>query len=327
MKRLFFGILLVSLVFVSGCTMPDFIPVGGKYCKAIGLCTVEEKTVEIPDVIVIKNIDIPLVRDGRVGPNRKIDIFVTLENRDVDKPITLTYVGINPGIFKCVDCNKTNEKINPGQEKTFSFKVTSPDNSGTMALPGHLEVSVKYEYTSTRLATITYITKDTYIEYLQSGGKIPVNIINVPSDGPVELYLDISKIKQPVIIEDESTKTSLEEGKYQIYLEVLNKGSGEIDKIAPGKLTINFSDMNVKSCSEEFGGESCSGSSVTNIKDIVVRGQKPFKYYFSFDPSDSIKNELTEDRLTVTKKIIASAEYIYRISKPLDILVSPRAEY
>ncbi|RLJ02507.1 MAG: hypothetical protein DRP10_01135 [Candidatus Aenigmatarchaeota archaeon] len=325
MKRLFFGILLVSLVFVSGCTMPDSIPVGGKYCKAIGLCTVEEKTVEIPDVIVIKNIDIPVVRDGRIGPNREIDIFVTLENRDQDKPITLTYVGINPGIFKCVECEKTNEKINPGQEKTFSFKLTSPDNSGTMALPGHLEVSVKYEYTSTRLATITYINKNTYIEYLQSGGKIPVDIINVPSDGPVELYLDISKIKQPVIIEDESTKTSLEEGKYQIYLEVMNKGSGEIDKIAPEDLTINFRDMNVKSCSEEF--KIINKNKVKNIKPIIMRGQKPFKYYFSFDPSNSIKNELTEDRLTVTKKIIASAEYIYRIYKPLDILVSPRAEY
>jgi len=315
--------------------MPDFIPVGGKYCKAIGLCTVEEKTVEIPDVIVIKNIDIPVVRDGRIGPNREIDIFVTLENRDVDKPITLTYVGINPGIFSCKRENCTSEEeaekgdkvlnINPGQEKTFSFKVTSPDNSGTMALPGHLEVSVKYEYTSTRLATITYINKNTYIEYLQSGGKIPVDIINVPSDGPVELYLDISKIKQPVIIEDESTKTSLEEGKYQIYLEVMNKGSGEIDKIAPEDLTINFRDMNVKSCSEEF--KIINKNKVKNIKPIIMRGQKPFKYYFSFDPSNSIKNELTEDRLTVTKKIIASAAYIYRISKPLDILVSPRAEY
>jgi len=317
--------------------MPDFIPVGGKYCKAIGLCTVEEKTVEIPDVIVIKKIDIPLLRDGRIGPNREIDIFVTLENRDVDKPVTLTYVGINPGIFSCKRENCISEEeakrgdkvlnINPGQEKPFSFKVTSPDNLGTISLPGHLEVSVKYEYTSTRLATITYINKSTYVEYLQSGGKIPVDIINVPSDGPVELYLDISKIKQPVIIEDESTKTSLEEGKYQIYLEVLNKGSGEIDKIYPGKLTIEFEEMEFRTCSEEFGGESCSGSYVSNIKDIVVKGKKPFKYYFSFDPSDSIKDELTKDRLTVTKKIKAKAEYIYRISKPLDILVSPRAEY
>ena len=53
---------------------------------------------EIPDVIVIKKIDIPLMAGGRVKPNRGVDIFVTLENRDLDKPITLTYVGINPGI-------------------------------------------------------------------------------------------------------------------------------------------------------------------------------------------------------------------------------------
>lgn len=326
MRRLFLAILLVSVVFISGCTNNGFPPVGGKYCKAIGLCTVEEKPVEIPDVIVIKKIDIPLMAEGRIKPDREIDIFVTLENRDLDKPITLTYVGINPGIFTCVDCSDKGV-INPGQEKTFSFKVTSPDNPGTMALEAHLEVSAKYGYTSTRLATITYITKDTYIEYLQSGGKIPVNIINVPSDGPVELNLDISKIQQPVIIDEESTKLS--KGKYQIYLEVMNKGSGEIDKILPGDLTINFEKIELGTCSEEFGGESCSGNSVSNTDNITVRGQKPFRYYFSFNPSDSIENELSKDenRLTTTKKITASADYTYRIFKKVDILVSPRAEY
>ncbi len=323
MRRLFLGILLVSLVFISGCVDNGF-PVGGKYCKAIGLCNVEEKEVEIPDVIVIKKVDIPLLKGGEITPNREVDILVTLKNKDADKPITLTYVGINPGIFKCVNCSD-NGTIRPGQEKTFSFKVNSPDNKGTMALEGHLEVSVKYEYSSTRLATITYVTEDTYIEYLESGGKIPLDIINVPSDGPVELYLDISKIKQPVIIEEDSGTTP--EGKYQIYLKVINKGRGEIDKIKKEDLNIEFEDMVLGTCSEEFDGERCSGDSVKNTDDITIRGKKPFKYYFSFDPLYSIENDLSEDRLTTTKKITAEAEYIYRISKKIDILVSPGAEY
>ncbi len=334
MRWLFLGILLVSLVFISGCIDNGF-PVGGKYCKAIGLCNVEEKEVEIPDVIVIKKVDIPLLKGGEITPNREVDILVTLKNKDADKPITLTYVGINPGIFSCnrEGCISEEEAeegnigtINPGQEKTFSFKVNSPDNKGTMALEGHLEVSVKYKYTSTRLATITYVTKDTYIEYSQSEGKIPLDIINVPSDGPVELYLDISKIKQPIIIEEDSGTTP--EGKYQIYLKVMNKGSGEIDKISAGSLTINFEEMELGTCSEEFGGEGCGGDSVTNTDDITIRGKKPFRYYFSFDPSSSIKDELLEeDRLTTTKKISAEAEYIYRISKKIDISVSSGAEY
>ena len=550
MRKLFVAVFLFSIIFISGCTTPGGF--GEKYCSAIGICDVKEKEVEIPDIVVIKKIDIPLVRDGRIGPNRDVDIFVTLENKDVNKIITLTYVGINPGIFTCKEpenCEYSGETIGPGQDRVFSFKVTSPNNPGTIAIPGHLEFSVKYKYTSTRLATMTYITENTYIQYAKSGKEIPVQIINVPSDGPVELYLDISKIKQPVIVGDEGAKLSgmfakpkitggivlaatncndqckewgytggycssnkesghycslgycysgiysfelgsdecinyctcyteeicspncevrckdsgctaesepkpteckcadgtpcdqcvagfkpkycdatgnmvdncrkcgcpadkpncqsdgscttkptepsncpylscegenpvgclcgealttsqhlwccaagndgwgylasdkescqqapecaaktsepsepekpapKEEGKYQIYLEVMNKGSGEIDKISPGKLTIQFEEMELGTCSEEFGGESCSGSSVSNIKDIVVRGKKPFKYYFSFDPSDSIKDKLTGDKLTVTKKIEAKAEYIYRISKPLDILVSPRAEY
>ncbi len=238
MRWLFLGILLVSLVFISGCVDNGF-PVGGKYCKAIGLCNVEEKEVEIPDVIVIKKVDIPLLKGGEITPNRTFNILVTLKNKDADNIIELEYVGINPGIFTCVDCKKTNKKINPGQEKTFSFKVTSPDNPGTITLEGHLEVSVKYKYSSTRLATITYVTEDTYIEYSQSEGNIPLDILNVPSDGPVELYLDISKIKQPVIIEGEEDSGTTPEGKYQIYLKVMNKGSGEIDKIKE-KICINL---------------------------------------------------------------------------------------
>ncbi len=321
MRWLFLGILLVSLVFISGCVDNGF-PVGGKYCKAIGLCNVEEKEVEIPDVIVIKKVDIPLLKGGEITPNRTFNILVTLKNKDADKPITLTYVGINPGIFTCVDCSDDGT-INPGQEKLFNFEVNSPDNKGTMALEGHLEVSVKYKYSSTRLATITYVTKDTYIEYSQSEGKIPLDILNVPSDGPVELYLDISKIKQPIIIEEDSGTTP--EGKYQIYLKVMNKGRGEIDKIKKEDLNIEFEDMVLGTCSEEFGGEGCGGrSSVNNTDDITIRGKKPFKYYFSFDPSvDSIE----DDKLTTTKKISAEAEYIYRISKKIDISVSPGAEY
>ena len=412
MRKLFVAVFLFSIIFISGCTTPGGF--GEKYCSAIGICDVKEKEVEIPDIVVIKKIDIPLVRDGRIGPNRDVDIFVTLENKDVNKIITLTYVGINPGIFTCKEpenCEYSGETIGPGQDRVFSFKVTSPNNPGTIAIPGHLEFSVKYKYTSTRLATMTYITENTYIQYAKSGKEIPVQIINVPSDGPVELYLDISKIKQPVIVGDEGAKlsgmfakpkitggivlaekicpylsceqanepnclcgealttsqhpwccaagnkgwgylasdkkscqqapecaaktsessepekTKQEEGKYQIYLEVMNKGSGEIDKIAPGNLNIYFEDMEVKSCSEEF--KIINKNKVENIKPIIIRGQKPFKYYFSFDPSSSIKSELTknENILTITKRITANADYVYRLSKEINILVSPRAEY
>ena len=413
MRKLFVAVFLFSIIFISGCTTPGGL--GKKYCSAVGIdCDVKEKEVEIPDIVVIKKIDIPLVRDGRIGPNRDVDIFVTLENKDVNKIITLTYVGINPGIFTCKEpenCEYSDETIGPGQDRVFSFKVTSPNNPGTIAIPGHLEFSVKYKYTSTRLATMTYITENTYIQYAKSGKEIPVQIINVPSDGPVELYLDISKIKQPVIVGDEGAKlsgmfakpkitggiifaakicpylsceqanepnclcgealttsqhpwccaagnngwgylasdkkscqqapecaaktsessepekTKQEEGRYQIYLEVMNKGSGEIDKIAPGNLNIYFEDMEVKSCSEEF--KIINKNKVENIKPIIIRGQKPFKYYFSFDPSSSIKSELTknENILTITKRITANADYVYRLSKEINILVSPRAEY
>ena len=207
--KIIIGLCLISILFISGCTNlnPELEK---KYCSIIGICNVVVKDVEIPDVIVIDNIKIPALAGGRVKPNRNIDILVTLKNRDVDKPITLTYASISdPGIFTCIDCKKNNEtSISPGQLKTFSFTVKSPSNKGTIALPGHLEFSVKYKYRSTRLATITFIGKNDYMDYLESGGKVPVSIINIPSDGPVELNLDISNIHQPVVIDDESIMSS-----------------------------------------------------------------------------------------------------------------------
>ncbi|MCK4730209.1 MAG: hypothetical protein KAT28_02720 [Candidatus Aenigmarchaeota archaeon] len=518
---------LISVLFISGCTVNPELE--RKYFSVIGEGTVEEKEVEIPDVIVIESIKIPALAGGRIKPDREIDIIVTLKNRDVNKPITLTYAGISDsGIFTCINCGDSGEKsISPGQLKTFSFTVKAPSNEGTIALPGHLEFSVKYKYTSTRLATITFIGKDDYMDYLESGGKVSISIINIPSDGPVELDLDISNIHQPVVIEDRvissklqsngknselmneiadsffgkvvfaadcsvgdtgwgeassygcigndkrcfggnciecdgkmvnglcwyeseysknqncnevcytrngvyngncewvdencivckefhpgarcsgvgekeapyynpitnyclsnngiydcnakvtlSTSTGVDsaricacngdnivdyddssgssddssgsgssddssgsggsgssgssssssyedKGEHQIYLEVLNKGSGEIDIIETGNLDISFEDMGLEVCSEEFGGKSCGGTTTFNNESIVVRGSNPFRYYFSFTPNTDI---IGGNSITATKKVEVSAEYIYRLPQTIDILVSPRAE-
>lgn len=256
MRKLVLGLLLISVIFLSGCTNL----VGEKYCSAIGLCTVEETEVEIPDVIVIEDIKIPYMADGRVRPGSLQDIIITLKNRDENKPVKITYVGIsNPGIFT-VKSSSATATINPGQLKTFTFQVEAPDNQGTIALPGHLELSVRYEYTSHRLATITYIDREVYRQYLESGAKVNVDINNNPSDGPVELYLDISNIRQPAIID----KSRSEQESYQIYLKLINRGSGEIDKINTGNLQMEIEGASLEVCSDEFGGEGCTGSTSTS---------------------------------------------------------------
>ena len=304
-------IVFLILVLFSGCI--DTLPVGGKYCSEIGLCKVEEKPVEIPDIITIEEVKVLPIVGNRVKPDAKLEIIVTLKNRDEDKPVTLTEVRINPGIFTCIDCEEKMLELNPGQIKTLTFIVTAPPNEGTLALPAHLEVSVEYKYTSSRLATITFIDRGTFVEYIEGGGKIDVSIINVPSDGPVELYLDISKIQQPVIL-DETT--------LNFYLEVRNKGSGEVEEIEKNALEITLENMEFVDCSEEFDGKECKEGEVTNKEPITIRGPTPKKYYFSIKPSI----ETLKDQLTVTKKITAKAEYTYRITHPIELLVSPRAE-
>jgi hypothetical protein len=320
--RILIAIAISTIILLSGCTNNIDFPVGQKlYCSPIGECDVEEKNVEIPDIITIKEVKVLPIVGNRVRPNSEVDILVTLENRDSEKPITIKDIRINPGIFNCscsgCKCEYSKPRINPGQIKTFDFKVKAPDIEGTLAISATLEVSVKYSYESVRKASITFIKEKTFKEYIEGGKKIPVSIINVPSDGPVELYLDISKIYQPVILDPKKS--------YQIYLEVRNKGSGEIDKIDIGNLILKLQNMILEDCSDEFGGEDCKGESeVSNTKKIVLRGNIPKKYYFSFNSSSDL--EIPQGQLTVTKTITAKASYIYRISKSIELIVSPRAE-
>jgi len=321
--RILTAITILLIILFSGCTSTTPFPVGQKlYCSVVGDCNVEEKSVEIPDIIVIKEVKVLPIVGNRVRPNSSVDILVTLENKDSEKPITINDIRINPGIFVCTckgcSCEYTSQpKINPGQIKTFNFRVKAPDIEGTLAISATLEVSVKYSYESVRKASITFISEEVFKQYVESGKKIPVSIINVPSDGPVELYLDISKIYQPVILDREKS--------YQMYLEIRNKGSGEIEKIDKGKLTLEFENLVLEDCSDEFGGEGCKDSDNTrNTEEIVIRGNIPKKYYFSFRPSNSLK--IPSGQLTKTEIITAKASYIYRISKLIEIIISPRAE-
>ncbi len=318
-NKIFATILILTVILFSGCTMPDTLPVGDKYCAEIGLCEKDVKEeVEIPDIITIKEIKFLTISGERVSPNTTVDVMVKLKNRDENKPVNLEDVRINPGIFSCgcdrCNCNDSYE-MNPGQIKSFTFTIKSPDNEGTIAMEGQVSASVKYEYTSSRKATITFTKKRTVVEYIEGGKKIPIHISNVPSDGPVDLYLDISQIQQPVILDNP--------GPYNMYLEVRNKGAGEVDKIEADDLNLTMENMGFVDCSEEFGGESCSGDRVKNNKKITVRGPNPSKYYFAIDTS---KVSVPSNQLTVVKTITAKSTYTYRISKSRNLLVSPRAQ-
>ena len=316
MKNKVFAIILIfAIILFSGCTT-NILPVGGKYCSEIGLCEKEVKeNVEIPDIITISEIKFLPIQGNRVRPNTTLDVIVTLKNKDNNKPVELTDVRINPGIFSC-SCNdcicNDSGKMNPGQNKSFTFTIKSPDNEGTIAMEGQIRVSVNYEYASSRKATITFTNRDTVVEYIEGGKKIPVHISNVPSDGPVDLYLDISGIQQPVILENS--------GPYNIYLEVRNKGSGEVEKIEKDHLTISLEDMSFEDFSEEFSEED---ENAKNNEDITIRGPNPKRYYFAIQPSGIT---LPDGQLTIVKTITAKADYIYRVSKSRNLLVSPRAQ-
>jgi hypothetical protein len=203
MKNIVLVAILISIVILfSGCT--EYVTCN-KYCSQIGLCKCDAnpETV-VNDVIVIKDIKVLPIVGERVRPDTEVDLMVTLENLDSDKPVTLTDVRVNPHIFSCncstCSCSQSNVEIGPGQIKTLSFTIKSPQNEGTLALTAHPEISVKYDYKSTSLATIAFTDKKTFKQYIEGGGLIEVFITNSVSNGPVEAAIDIGKIYQPIIV-------------------------------------------------------------------------------------------------------------------------------
>jgi len=351
-------IFMMIIVSLSGCVQDLSNPFSVAYCSSVGNCQVQDKEAEIKDAIEITGINVMPMAENRIRPGSTVTVYVTLTNKD-DNPvgrIDIESIAISDlNIFTCGDgssagtCEITGASLVSGQSKAYTFTITAPDNGGTTALPGSMEVSVKYSYSSTRLTTISYLEKDTYIDYVNSHGTTTPTLVNVPSNGPVEVYLDISKIKQPIPYDSANLEN------YPFNIQITNKGSGEIDNIAEEDLTLEFENGEgiFQDCSAEFStaatssGSSTTGTSgtasaiscnrcptstssgtstscISNSQAIRMRGNaKPFTYYTVFQPPSDltfINNGMA------TTKLRTTVQYDYVLRKRYELLVSPRAE-
>ncbi|MGC9310957.1 MAG: hypothetical protein ACP5E4_04525 [Candidatus Aenigmatarchaeota archaeon] len=310
---------LLLVVFLSGCTENDIIgsSFGSEYCSAVGNCKVEEAPPRITDVLQIQTIEARPMAENRVKPDSEITLFVTVQNMHDQKPLHINWIGIsNKQSFICSGtCEETNMELNPGAMRKFSFDLTSPSNSGTLAIPQTIEIAAEYSYDSSTLTTFSYMNEDTFKDYLESGARAATTLTNIASEAPVELKV-IYGFQQPAIYDEDKD--------YQIFLEVHNLGGGEIKRIEADDLSLTFEDNagSFTECSEEFGS-TCSGDTVTNSEEIRIMGKKPYRYYFNFNPSGSPDFSHTP---VVTTILRTNANYEYRISRLYDILVSPRAQ-
>jgi hypothetical protein len=332
---------IALVVFLSGCVSDATNPFNQAYCSSVGNCQVEEKAAEVYDIITIEKIEARPLPEGRVRPGSTVDVYVTLKNNDknpVNQVDILSIAVSDPHLFTCVEpdsCEIKDKKLVSGGEKGYVFTLKAPEKWGSMTETATIEVSVKYKYQSTRLTTVSYLEKETYIDYINSGKKATVSIVNMPSNGPVDAYIDISRIGQPIVYDD-ATKDEV----YPVLMSVTNKGQGEISSVSPGNFKLEFeSDMGTfTSCDEAFGGDTCSGSgskgtsggsasasasSVSNTEEIRIRGSTPFNYYFDFKAPGSLT--FLNDGMATTK-LKTSVDYEYIIRKTYGMKVSVNAE-
>ncbi|MBN2095254.1 MAG: hypothetical protein JW727_04350 [Candidatus Aenigmarchaeota archaeon] len=321
------AILLIALTFLSGCTDSSF---GGSSCSVIGNCKTDKKDVEVPDIIQITSAEVSPAPNGRVSPNSEVNIRVVLKNvnKDPDGSVTVSSFAVsNAHLLTCVDCTakfngKETFEMVPGQERAYIFKLKTPEIDA-MAATVTPEIAVKYDYRSTRLVTLTYVKKETYLDYLNSGKKLTVTISDLASQGPVELNFDMTYISdQPLIYEEGGSGEEDSKSSRAVWLSVINKGSGEISEIAPDNLRVGFEDNKGKivDCSETFrdGDIKDWGSWALNKQPIRVLSQNPQRYYFYFEPTDLD----LEDKEFEIVRLFATADYTYRVKKQVEMTVS-----
>lgn len=268
LKKSLIVLVIFAVVFVSGCTETEAGIFGGS-CVSAGICTREVKGPEVKDIISIEEpIKVIPAPEGRVRPGSQFNVIVYLKNNDrntQNKPTTIEWVGISDlNNFQCIKCEEKNIELVPGQVKGVTFTLKAGDNTGTMAITSIFEVSAKYRSTSWRTTQIPVVEKQVYIDYLNSEAKMPLYITNINSDAPVELKIDDSKIEPPILYDDSSKDT-----RYLLYLEVINAGSGQIDSISAGKLSLKFEGSSsggqyaaatFNYCDDDFGGGGGSQS-------------------------------------------------------------------
>lgn len=325
--RLAIPLLILTLfVFFAGCTGNEFTS-SGKYCSIIGNCDVYEGPQQITDMIVIQEVTVVPMANNQVSPGSELEVMVVLKNMNDDSPVTVTWLGISDAnIFTCEECELESEvTISPGHERPFSFTIKAPENLGSMAREGNIEVAATYEYTSAYWATISYTSLDVYKKYLETGGSVPITINLVNSDGPINFGVEFVNMEQPVVVRDDNSDDETS-GAVQMNFQITNVGNGQLRLIENETLTVSFEDDygEFSVCSEEFGGEDCSGNSVSNSEEIYIYGRVPKKYYLSFN-SNLEESDFSDQDVITTKLVITAEDYKYRTNISKKIVVSPEA--
>ena len=326
---------LILVLLGSGCTVPILnieIP-GLPDIPGWGGPTVVQYE---HDIVVIQSLEaIPAEIDA--GQTTKIVAYIkNLGDRTIEKPIKVELYDYCQGLFKTpkVMCDGREytetkceiKKMLPDEIVRISWTLeqdeTSPVKLKTICPPDGMKVSVEYEYTTSGLSTISFISKAELERTLEERTQRSTESYIVVGQGPIKPYLTVED-KQPVPVYF-GARTMLQ-------LVVKNMGSGQLSSkfTEDGKEFVGLPALT----SIEVTGIGGSGglkpllSAQSECKiqgkvseNVRLIGKESPPYQCRIDLSN-LDDDITK---TGTRHLEVEVNYKYMFTKSVKVVVNPK---
>jgi archaellum component FlaG (FlaF/FlaG flagellin family) len=326
---------LILVLLGSGCTVPILniqIP-GLPDIPGFGGPTVVQYE---HDIIIIESLQaIPAEIDA--GQTTKLVAYIkNIGDKTIDKTVTVNLYDYCQGLFKTpkVMCGgqETSStkceigKMLPSEIVRISWTLEQDDNNPvklrTVCPPDGMKVSVEYDYTTTGLSTISFISKAELERTLEERKQMSTNSYIVMGQGPIKPFLTVQD-KQPVPV--------YKDARTMLQLVIKNMGSGQLNS--------KFTEANTefvglpKGSSIEvvgIGGSSDLKPLSSAQSDCKIEGkvQENVRLIGKESPPLQCRIDLSnlDGRITKTgtRHLEVTVNYKYMFTKSVNVVVNPK---
>jgi hypothetical protein len=320
---------LILVLLGSGCTVPILnieIP-GLPDIPGFGGPTVVQYE---HDIVVIQSLEaIPAEIDA--GQTTKLVAYIkNLGDKTIETPVTVDLYDYCKGLFDKpkVECDGADPidgtvcKINrilPDEIKRVSWTLSQEDKDKvklrTVCPPDGMKVSVEYDYTTSGLSTISFISKAELERTLEERTLRSTDSYIVVGQGPIKPYLTVED-KQPIPVYDGA--------RTMVQLVIKNSGTGQLSS----KLDDNHVGLPKKSITvtgigtgklEPLSSSDCKLDGDVD-EEVKLIGKESPPYQCRIDLSN-LKDEIAK---TGTRHMEVEVNYKYMFTKSVQVVVNPK---
>ena len=246
MKKIF--LIFVPILLISGCTMLNIF----------GNSNVKEMP---PDVISLGNFSV--LPSGSIRAEDEFTIYFEVMNQDENDNVNVDYEIYDTGLCEFEGGHIGNdisggesgglEEFSPQEIRLAEWTFQTPSSRLMAGLDVTCPIRFKFRFSYRATSQVDLVVvNNSYFSELQRSGKITSYTPNINiGRGPVKVYFDFGAtfpVKANALL--------------PVYITVENKGTGLLDRIDKGALTITFPfDVSGASCPYlTCGGNTCSNS-------------------------------------------------------------------